>query len=326
MKNILVTGGAGFLGSHLCERLLRNGFRVYCVDNLYTGNLRNIENCRKDRDFHFLDMDVTDVSAELDDLDIHLIFNLACPASPIHYQRDPIYTFMTNILGAKACLDLAKKNNCRVVQASTSEVYGDPLVHPQPEEYLGNVSTLGPRACYDEGKRGAETLFSDYRRKYGLNTGIFRIFNTYGPRMDANDGRVVSNFIVAALADGPLTIQGDGSQTRSFCYVDDLIEAIYKFGFSDEVGPINLGNPGEFTIADLASIICRKVGKGYVVYSPPAIDDPKQRKPDITKAKSLLNWEPKVPLYDGLEKTIEYFRSVTCQKQTDVTALSGASS
>ena len=226
MKNVLVTGGAGFLGSHLCERLLKGSHRVFCVDNLYTGNLKNIERCKGDRDFIFLDMDVRDAAIELDDLEFDLIFNLACPASPIHYQRDPIYTFMTNILGAKAVLDLAKKNNCRVVQASTSEVYGDPLVHPQPEEYFGNVSTLGPRACYDEGKRCAETLFFDYWRQHQLDIKVVRIFNTYGPRMHPSDGRVVSNFIVQALQGKDITIYGDGSQTRSFCYVDDLIEAI----------------------------------------------------------------------------------------------------
>lgn len=326
MKDILVTGGAGFLGSHLCEKLLNAGHMVTCVDNLYTGNMSNIEQCKKTARFRYRNMDVKDVYSEFSHIKFDLIFNLACPASPIHYQRDPVYTFMTNILGASAVLNLAKRSNCRVVQASTSEVYGDPLVHPQPEEYFGNVNTLGPRACYDEGKRGAEALFSDYRRKYGVNTGIFRIFNTYGPRMDANDGRVVSNFIVAALEDGPINIQGDGTQSRSFCYVDDLIEAIYKFGFSKEQGPINIGNPTEFTIAELASIIHEKVGKGRIEYTSAAIDDPKQRKPDITKAKSLLKWEPKVPLNDGLEKTIEYFRSVKCQKQTDATVPSGTSS
>lgn len=320
MKNILVTGGAGFLGSHLCEKLLEDSENVvHCVDNLYTGSLKNLEGCKHNPRFFYHKMDVCDLFAEILYMNFDLIFNLACPASPVHYQRDPIYTFMTNIMGAKAVLDLAKRNSCRVVQASTSEIYGDPLIHPQPESYFGNVNTLGPRACYDEGKRGAETLFSDYRRKYGVDTGIFRIFNTYGPRMDANDGRVVSNFIVAALADGPMTIQGNGQQSRSFCYVDDLIDAIYKFGFSSEQGPINLGNPGEFTIRELASIIRAKVGKGYIVHSKAAIDDPKQRKPDITKAKSILNWEPKIPLNDGLEKTIEYFRSVKCQNQMNTT-------
>ena len=311
MKNILVTGGAGFLGSHLCERLLRNGFRVYCVDNLYTGNLRNIENCRKDRDFHFLDMDVTDVSAELDDLDIHLIFNLACPASPIHYQRDPIYTFMTNILGAKACLDLAKKNGCRVVQASTSEVYGDPLVHPQTEDYWGNVNPVGPRSCYDESKRFAEAITMAYHRKYGLRTNIARIFNTYGPRMKLNDGRVVPQFLDQALQGKPITVYGDGSQTRSFCFVSDLVRGLFLLSQSDERFPVNLGNPVERTMLEFAQVIQQMTeSSSQIVFEPLPQDDPKRRKPDITKAKRVLGWEPEVPLEEGLKPTIAYFQSI----------------
>jgi len=312
MKRILVTGAAGFVGSHLCDRLLADGHEVIGVDNLYTGSHKNLTSANECERFDFYHIDVSEdrffQTFKLYEFD--LIFNLACPASPVHYQRDPIYTFMTNILGAKNVLDLARLTGARVVQASTSEIYGDPLIHPQPESYYGNVSTLGPRACYDEGKRGAETLFSDYRRKYDVDTGIFRIFNTYGPRMAKEDGRVVSNFIVSALADANLTIHGMGLQTRSFQYIDDLIEGIVRFAFSSEAGPINLGNPGEFTVDELASIIIKKVNKGYKVYVERTIDDPQQRKPDITLAKEKLNWEPKIALSEGLDKTIEYFRSV----------------
>jgi UDP-glucuronate decarboxylase len=312
MKTCLVTGSAGFVGSHLCDRLLKDGYKVIGVDNLYTGSLKNLAECVVHRQFTFHHLDVSDEkffqTFRLFELDY--IFNLACPASPVHYQRDPVYTFMTNILGAKNVLDLARLTRARVVQASTSEIYGDPLIHPQPESYYGNVNTLGPRACYDEGKRGAETLFSDYRRKYEVNTGIFRIFNTYGPRMAKDDGRVVSNFIVSALADADLTIHGMGAQTRSFQYIDDLIEGIVRFAFSSETGPINLGNPGEFTVDELASIVIQKLNKGYKVYVERTIDDPQQRKPDITLAKDKLNWEPKIALSEGLDKTIEYFRSV----------------
>jgi len=310
----LVTGGAGFVGSHLCDKLLERGEKVICIDNLYTGNLDNIKHALTNPNFKFYKLDVADckpfiVDHYFDD-DIKTIYNLACPASPIHYQYDPIYTLMTSVLGAKSVLDLARNYNARVVQASTSEIYGDPLLHPQPETYFGNVNTIGPRSCYDEGKRTAETLFSDYRRIYGLNAGIFRIFNTYGSRMHRNDGRVVSNFIVAALSDGPLTINGDGSQTRSFCYVDDLVDGIIKFADSSEFGPINLGNPEEFTISDLATMIIRKINKGYVVHKEKLEDDPLQRKPVIEKATQLLNWSPKVKLNEGLDFTIDHFRKI----------------
>ena len=310
-KVSLVTGGAGFVGSHLCEELLERGHKVIAVDNYYTGSKRNIEHLLDHEKFSFYNMDVTSklFTNTFSTMMIDYIFNLACPASPVHYQKEPINTLMTSVLGAKNCLDVARAVQARVVQASTSEVYGDPEVHPQPESYNGNVSPIGPRACYDEGKRAAETLFFDYKRKYNTDIGVFRIFNTYGPRMAKNDGRVVSNFIVNALADGPLEIHGAGLQTRSFCYVSDLVDGIIKFAFSSETGPINLGNPDEFTISQLASIIRNKVGKkGYIVNIDRTIDDPQQRKPIIDLAKERLNWEPKVALSEGLDKTIEYFR------------------
>jgi UDP-glucuronate decarboxylase len=310
MKQVLVTGGAGFVGSHLCERLLEQGNKVYCVDNFYTGTVKNLDSIVKHPNFRLYELDVT--SQEFTDYfsvrAIDAIYNLACPASPVHYQRDPIGTMMTCVLGARNVLEIARKTKARVVQASTSEVYGDPELHPQPETYHGNVNPIGPRACYDEGKRAAETLFFDYRRKHDVNTGVFRIFNTYGPRMAKNDGRVVSNFIVSALADANVTIHGAGMQTRSFCYIDDLVDGILRFANSDQIGPINLGNPGEFTIDELATIIIQKVGKGYKEFVERTIDDPQQRKPDITMAKDRLNWEPKVALSEGLDKTIEYFR------------------
>ena len=312
MKNVLVTGGAGFVGSHLCERLLEKGYKVYCVDNFYTGTVKNISNIVKHPNFRLYEHDVTSEHFR-DHFSIRAldyIYNLACPASPVHYQRDPIATLMTCVMGASNVLEIARKTKARVVQASTSEVYGDPEVHPQPETYHGNVNCTGPRACYDEGKRAAETLFFDYRRKHDVNTGVFRIFNTYGPRMAKNDGRVVSNFIVAALADANLTIHGTGMQTRSFCYVDDLVDGIMKFANSREIGPINLGNPGEFTVDELATIIIQKVNKGYKEYIERTVDDPQQRKPNIDLAKERLYWEPKVALSEGLDKTIEYFRSV----------------
>ena len=312
MKNILVTGAAGFVGSHLVEKLLSQGHKVYCVDNFYTGTMKNLESVIKHPNIRFYEHDIT--SSMFRDYfstrALDVIYNLACPASPVHYQRDPIGTMMTCVLGAYHVLEVARKTKARVVQASTSEVYGDPEVHPQPESYCGNVNPTGPRACYDEGKRAAETLFFDYRRKHDVNTGVFRIFNTYGPRMAKNDGRVVSNFIVAALADANLTIHGTGIQSRSFCYVDDLVDGILKFANSTEIGPINLGNPGEFTVDELATIIIQKVNKGYKEYVERTIDDPQQRKPVIDLAKEKLRWEPKIALSEGLDKTIEYFRSV----------------
>ena len=312
MKNILVTGAAGFVGSHLVEKLLSQGHKVYCVDNFYTGTMKNLESVIRHPNIRFYEHDIT--SSMFRDYfstrALDVIYNLACPASPVHYQRDPIGTMMTCVLGAYHVLEVARKTKARVVQASTSEVYGDPEVHPQPESYCGNVNPTGPRACYDEGKRAAETLFFDYRRKHDVNTGVFRIFNTYGPRMAKNDGRVVSNFIVAALADANLTIHGAGMQTRSFCYVDDLVDGILKFANSTEIGPINLGNPGEFTVDELATIIIQKVNKGYKEYVERTIDDPQQRKPVIDLAKEKLRWEPKIALSEGLDKTIEYFRSV----------------
>ena len=312
MKNILVTGGAGFVGSHLCERLLEQGNKVYCVDNFYTGTVKNVSAIVKHLNFRFYEHDVTSFVFRdyFSTRPLDVIYNLACPASPVHYQRDPIGTMMTCVMGAVNVLEIARKTKARVVQASTSEIYGDPDVHPQPETYWGNVNPIGPRACYDEGKRAAETLFFDYKRKYDLNIGVFRIFNTYGPRMAKNDGRVVSNFIVAALADAPLNIHGAGMQTRSFCYVDDLVEGIMRFANSKEIGPINLGNPGEFTVDELATMIIQKVNKGYKQYIERTIDDPQQRKPDITLAKEKLKWEPTIALSEGLDKTIEYFRSV----------------
>ncbi len=312
LKKVLVTGGAGFLGSHLCDRLIADGVQVICVDNLYTGSEKNIKQLYNHTNFSFHQLDITSdkfVNKFLES-NIDLIYNLACPASPVHYQKDPIYTIDTCFLGAKNVLELAKENEARVIQASTSEIYGDPEVHPQPESYWGNVNSIGPRSCYDEGKRIAETLFFDYWRKYGLNIGVFRIFNTYGPRMAKNDGRVVSNFIVNSLADGPIQIYGMGSQTRSFCYVDDLIDGIVKFGNSELMGPINLGNPGEFTIKELANIVINKTKKGYIIYESRPIDDPQQRKPDISKAEKELGWKPTIPLEVGLDHTINYFRSL----------------
>nr|WP_321446119.1 UDP-glucuronic acid decarboxylase family protein [uncultured Cohaesibacter sp.] len=310
VKRILVTGGAGFLGSHLCERLVNDGQEVLCVDNLFTGTKRNIAHLlTQNEQFEFMRHDVTlPLYVEVDQ-----IYNLACPASPVHYQHDPVQTTKTNVHGAINILGLAKRLNARVFQASTSEVYGDPEVHPQVESYWGRVNPIGIRACYDEGKRCAETLFFDYHRQHNLDIKVARIFNTYGPRMDANDGRVVSNFIVQALKGDDLTIFGDGTQTRSFCYVDDLIEAFVRFMGTDAgfPGPMNLGNPNEFTMLELAEVVLELVGgPSKITFMPLPHDDPKQRKPDISLAGRAIDWEPKVQLRDGLKETIRYFQTV----------------
>ena len=304
----LVTGGAGFLGSHLCERLLNDGHEVLCLDNYFTGRLQNIAHLRDNRNFELIRHDVTEPIL----LEVDRIFNLACPASPIHYQFNPVKTIKTSVMGAINMLGLAKRVHARILQASTSEVYGDPAVHPQKEDYWGNVNPIGIRSCYDEGKRVAETLFMDYHRQNNVDIRIVRIFNTYGPRMLMNDGRVVSNFIVQALKNEDLTIYGDGSQTRSFCYVDDLIEAIVRMMDQDEIiGPVNVGNPGEFTMLELAHAVLEQTGsKSKIVFQPLPGDDPKMRRPDITLAKNTLGWEPKVNLFDGLQKTIEYFKAI----------------
>jgi UDP-glucuronate decarboxylase len=310
MKRILITGGAGFIGSHLCERLLNEGNEVLCMDNFFTGSKSNIIHLLKDPYFELIRHDVTSpYYVEVDE-----IYNLACPASPIHYQYNPIKTVKTSVMGAINMLGLAKRIKSRILQASTSEVYGDPTIHPQPESYWGNVNPVGNRSCYDEGKRCAETLFNDYHHQNGVRIKIVRIFNTYGPRMHPNDGRVVSNFIVQALLKKDITIYGDGTQTRSFQYVDDLIEGMIRMmGTGDEVtGPINLGNPGEFTILELAEKILQMTGSSSrIVYLPLPQDDPVQRQPIISRAKTLLDgWEPKVELEEGLGKTIEYFKKL----------------
>jgi UDP-glucuronate decarboxylase len=306
---VLVTGGAGFLGSHLCEKLIDSGHEVLCVDNLFTGSKENIKHLLTKPNFEFMRHDVTfPLYIEVDQ-----IYNLACPASPKHYQSDPAQTTKTSVIGAINMLGLAKRTGARVLQASTSEVYGDPEVHPQPEEYWGKVNPIGIRSCYDEGKRCAETLFFDYYRQYGVEIKVMRIFNTYGPRMDRDDGRVVSNFIVQALQGNDITIYGDGSQTRSFCYVDDLIAGMIALMNSPKeiIGPINIGNPNEFSISDLVSEVVGLTGsKSKVVRLPLPEDDPRQRQPDITKAKKILGWTPKVQLKEGLEKTIEYFSEI----------------
>lgn len=304
---VLVTGGAGFIGSHLCERLLSDGYDVLCVDNYYSSTKDNIAHLVPNPRFEVLRHDVTfPLYVEVDE-----IYHLACPASPIHYQRDPVQTTKTAVHGSINMLGLAKRTGAKILITSTSEVYGDPLVHPQTEDYWGNVNPIGPRACYDEGKRAAETLFFDYRRQHDLRIKVVRLFNTYGPRMHPNDGRVVSNFVVSALADRPLTIYGDGSQTRSFCYVDDLIVGLVAMMASDDsvTGPINLGNPCEFTIADLATEVIRQIGtKAGITYHPLPTDDPIRRQPDITRAGHTLGWQPQVQLPEGLAKTIAYFR------------------
>ena len=308
-KRILVTGGAGFLRSHLCDRLIDEGNDVICLDNLFTGNKDNIRHLLGNDYFEFIRHDVTEPIF----LEVDQVYNLACPASPIHYQYNPIKTWKTSVLGAMNMLGLAKRVKARILQASTSEVYGDPEVHPQPETYRGCVNTMGIRSCYDEGKRAAETLFYDYHRMHGTEIKIMRIFNTYGPKMHPADGRVVSNFIVQALKGEDITIYGDGSQTRSFCYVDDLIEGMVRLMNSraDFIGPCNIGNPGEFTIKQLAELVIEKTGcKSKLVYMPLPSDDPLQRKPVIETAKRELDWEPTIPLDKGLDKTIEYFRSI----------------
>ncbi len=305
-KRILVTGGAGFLGSHLCERLLSEGADVNCVDNYFTGTKDHIAHLLGHPHFEVLRHDVTfPLYVEVDE-----IYNLACPASPVHYQFDPVQTTKTSVHGAINMLGLAKRVKAKIFQASTSEVYGDPVVHPQTEDYRGNVNPIGPRACYDEGKRCAETLFFDYHRQHGLNIRVARIFNTYGPRMHPNDGRVVSNFVIQAWMGQPITVFGDGRQTRAFCYVDDLIEGFVRLMAApdDVTGPINLGNPHEFTIGELAELVLDMTGsRSRLVNHPLPVDDPMQRCPDIAKARTLLGWEPKVPLREGLQRTIDYF-------------------
>jgi len=306
---VLVTGGAGFIGSHLCERLLNDGYDVLCVDNYYSSTKDNITHLLDHPRFELLRHDVTfPLYVEVDE-----IYHLACPASPIHYQRDPVQTTKTAVHGSINMLGLAKRTGAKILLTSTSEVYGDPLVHPQTEDYWGNVNPIGPRACYDEGKRAAETLFFDYRRQHDLPIKVVRLFNTYGPRMHPKDGRVVSNFIVSALENRPLTVYGDGSQTRSFCYVDDLIDGLVTMMHSPEevIGPINLGNPGEFTIAELAGLVLERIdSQAGIEHLPLPTDDPIRRQPDITRAKETLGWEPTVALTDGLTSTIEYFRTV----------------
>ena len=305
-KRILVTGGAGFLGSHLTDRLLERGHEVVCADNLFTGTKRNIEHLRDNPRFEFIRHDVTFPLY----LEVDQIWNLACPASPIHYSHDPVQTTKTSVHGAINMLGLAKRLNCRIFQASTSEVYGDPSVHPQEESYWGNVNPIGPRSCYDEGKRCAETLFFDYHRQHNLDIKVARIFNTYGTRMHPNDGRVVSNFIVQALRNESITIYGEGQQTRSFCYVDDLIEGFLRLMDSERgfTGPVNLGNPGEFTIRELAEKVVALTGsRSALVHRPLPENDPMQRRPDITRAGTLLGWRPTVPLEEGLKRTIHYF-------------------
>ena len=308
-KRILVTGGAGFLGSHLIDRLIAQGHEVICADNLFTGAKRNIEHLHANPRFEFLRHDVTNpLKLEVDE-----IYNLACPASPVHYQYNPVLTTKTSVMGAMNMLGLAKRLRCRIFQASTSEVYGDPEVHPQREDYWGHVNPIGTRACYDEGKRCAETLFFDYHRQHGVDIKVARIFNTYGPRMHRRDGRVVSNFITQALDGEDLTIYGDGSQTRSFCYVDDLIDGFLKLMEQPAsfAGPVNLGNPHEFTMLELAERVLKLTGsRSKVVHQPLPADDPKQRQPDITLAREKLGWEPKVQLAEGLSHTIAHFRSL----------------
>ena len=319
----LVTGGAGFLGSHLCERLLKDGHEVISLDNYFTGRLSNISHLRDNKSFEVIRHDVTEPIL----LEVDRIFNLACPASPVHYQHNPVKTIKTSVMGAINMLGMAKRVHARILQASTSEVYGDPAVHPQKEEYWGNVNPIGIRSCYDEGKRVAETLFMDYHRQNNVDIRIVRIFNTYGPRMLPNDGRVVSNFIVQALKGEPITIYGDGSQTRSFCYVDDLIECFIRMMNQEKiVGPVNAGNPSEFTMIELAKEVLSLTGsKSPIVYKDLPGDDPKKRKPDITLARSVLDWEPKISLQEGLSKTIAYFDNLVDYSLQPITLQMGQS-
>lgn len=310
MKKILVTGGAGFIGTHLCKRLIERGDSVVCVDNFFTGQRENIAHLQEHERFELIEHDIVQ---PLEAIDVDQVYNLACPASPIHYQYNPIKTVKTSTIGMINMLGLAKKVGARILQASTSEVYGDPEVHPQKEDYRGNVNTVGPRACYDEGKRVSETLCMDYHREHGLEVRIIRIFNTYGPHMHPQDGRVISNFITQAIANEPITIYGDGTQTRSFCYVDDLVNGIMTMMDNDSfTGPVNLGNPTERTMQEMAELIKQMAqSSSEIVYKPLPEDDPKQRQPDISLAKEKLNWEPSIPLEEGLTRTIEYFRSIT---------------
>ena len=306
--NVLVTGGAGFLGSHLCDRLIEDGHSVTCLDNLFTGTQKNIQHLLPNPNFHFVESDVIDPFK----FNVERIYNLACPASPPHYQHNPIKTIKTSFMGAMNCLNLAVQNGARVLQASTSEVYGDPEIHPQPESYKGSVNPIGIRACYDEGKRCAETLFFDYHRENKVDIRVARIFNTYGPRMLPDDGRVVSNFIVQALKGEDLTIYGDGTQTRSFCYVDELIDGLVNLmEQTNLVGPVNIGNPGEFTILELAEMVIQKTeSQSKITMHPLPGDDPLQRQPDISVAKEQLQWEPKISLSTGLDRTIAYFEKL----------------
>lgn len=304
-ETILVTGGAGLIGSNLCENLINENFHVICLDNFLTSSKNNIADLMSKSNFELIEHDITEPIS----LKVDKIFNLACPASPVHYQKDPIKTLKTSVLGIINMLELAKQNNARILQASTSEIYGDPLVHPQKEEYWGNVNTIGIRSCYDEGKRTAETLLMDYHRQYNLDTRIVRIFNTYGPKMAKNDGRVVSNFILQAIHNEDITVYGDGSQTRSFCYVDDLIKGLQALMNKENYHlPVNLGNDGEFTVKELAEKIIKLTNsKSKIIYKALPSDDPVKRKPDLTRAREVLNYEPKIKLEDGLKKTIEYF-------------------
>jgi UDP-glucuronate decarboxylase len=312
-RGVLVTGGAGFIGSHLCERLIAGGCQVLCVDNFYTGTRHNVQHLTGNPHFELMRHDVCFPLY----VEVGQIYNLACPASPIHYQFDPVQTTKTSVHGAINMLGLAKRVKAKILQASTSEVYGDPVVHPQPEEYWGNVNPVGPRSCYDEGKRCAETLFFDYYRQHQLRIKVARIFNTYGPRMHPNDGRVVSNFIVQALKNKDIAVYGDGDQTRSFCYVDDLVGGLIQLmeSGSEIVGPINLGNPSEFTIRQLAEIVVDLTGSASkIIHRPLPQDDPRQRQPDISKAQELLGWQPVLPLADGLTKTIAYFEELLAKE------------